>query len=313
MPIVENDPWRIQYFENADCPDHVVIPTEDGHAYELFPHHRWVYNKLHICETQGLAHGLHGMMPVAFPVFSKPIYNMRGMGTGSMIMDSEDTYTLNQQPGYMWMPLLEGSHVSTDAAVIDGVPKWWRHTTGQPIGDGMFDYWTVQAEPIPELETYLTEWLRKNLRGYTGIVNFETIGNRIIECHLRMSDQWVDLYGAGWVDAIVGLYCDNHWSFQDHDRKTGYSVVLFGEHGVQYDKAAVSGLTEELKQDEQISSVQITFHASKPPEAHAMPPGGFRLAIVNCWNLEIGIEARQRLALRFWPSQNLRRKKNRQS
>ena len=33
--------------------------------------------------------------------------------------------------------------------------------------------------------------------GYTGMVNFETIGGRIIEAHLRFADQWPDLYGGG--------------------------------------------------------------------------------------------------------------------
>jgi hypothetical protein len=51
--------------------------------------------------------------------------------------------------------------------------------------------------------------------------------------------------------------------------------------------------------------VQITFHEDKPPEAHAMPPGGFRLAIVNCWSLEAGLEARERLAVLFWTAQRL--------
>jgi hypothetical protein len=30
-----------------------------------------------------------------------------------------------------------------------------------------------------------------------------------------------------------------------------------------------------------------------------MPPGGFRVAIVNCWNPEIGFKVRQRLAYYF--------------
>ena len=34
-----------------------------------------------------------------------------------------------------------------------------------------------------------------------------------------------------------------------------------------------------------VSSVQITFHEDKAPEHHAMPPGGFRLAIVNAHSL----------------------------
>ena len=54
MPIVEADPWRQQYFTASGCPDNVVVPTDDQLAYQLFPQHRWIYNKLLICETQGL-------------------------------------------------------------------------------------------------------------------------------------------------------------------------------------------------------------------------------------------------------------------
>ena len=44
-----------------------------------------------------------------------------------------------------------------------------------------------------------------------------------------------------------------------------------------------------------ISSVQITFHEDREPRLHAMPPGGFRLAIVNCTDLEAGRAARAEL------------------
>jgi hypothetical protein len=44
-----------------------------------------------------------------------------------------------------------------------------------------------------------------------------------------------------------------------------------------------------------VSSVQITFHEDKAPDQHAMPPGGFRLAIVNCFDLSVGESAREKL------------------
>jgi hypothetical protein len=44
-----------------------------------------------------------------------------------------------------------------------------------------------------------------------------------------------------------------------------------------------------------VSSVQITFHEDKAPEHHAMPPGGFRLAIVNALSLEAGRAGREKL------------------
>jgi hypothetical protein len=44
-----------------------------------------------------------------------------------------------------------------------------------------------------------------------------------------------------------------------------------------------------------VSSVQITFHEDKDPAHHAMPPGGFRLAIVNAHSLAAGEVARENL------------------
>lgn len=299
MPIIENDPWREQYFERVPCPPDVVIPTDDGDAYDLFPKQRWVYNKLLIAESQNIRCAPHGLVPPEFPVFSKPIYNMRGMGTGSCVIRSLDQWQRRQAPGHMWMELLTGEHLSTDAAVIDGQPVWWRHATGKPLKGGTFDYWTIHAEAKPGVEAYCGEWIGRNLAGYTGMANFETIGGRIIECHLRFTDQWPDLYGRGWIDAVVGLYAKRIWRYPDGGRRTGYSVVLFGPHGVHYaiDRSSVAELLGEYPE---VASIQITFRDDKPPEAHAMPPGGFRLAIVNCWDLDVGFDVRDRLTLRFW-------------
>jgi hypothetical protein len=287
----------MQYFAGVRCPDDVVIPTDDPDCWRLHPAHRWVYDKLRICETQGLEHGPHGVPPTRFPVFSKPIYNLRGMGVGGEVLRSRADYDRAQTPGHLWMPLLSGAHVSSDVAVVDSEPAWWRHTTGAALVAGTFDHWTVQAEPLPAIEAYAGDWLRTHLRGYTGFVNLETIAGTIIEAHLRFADQWPDLYGAGWLDALVELYTHGRWRFADAGRRTGYSVVLFGRHGVRWsvDEAAV----EQLRRTPGVSSIQITFHPDRPPASHAMPPGGFRLAIVNCWDLTVGILVRERLATLF--------------
>ncbi|HEY7559367.1 MAG TPA: hypothetical protein VIH18_31645 [Candidatus Binatia bacterium] len=298
MPIVESDPWRTQYFNAVSCPDDVVIPTDDELAYQLFPKHRWIYNKLLICETQGLNNAPHDIMPRQFPVFSKPIYNLRGMGSGTKIIETPEQFKAAVQPGHMWMPYLTGEHVSTDAAVVDGEPVWWRHTIGKTLEQGTFDHWVILGEARPEIERYCGDWLRRYLKGYTGCVNIETIGARIIEAHLRFADQWPDLYGPGWIEAVVDLYANGRWSYRDDSRRTGYSVVLFGAHGPRYKKPDHRALNEFLTW-EGVSSIQLTFHDDKPPEMHSMPPGGFRLAIVNCWNLEVGFKVRERLAALF--------------
>ncbi len=297
MPYLGTDPWREQYFADVPCPDDVVVPIDDATAWEIYPAHRWVYNKLLICETQGLPHGPHGTVPKSFPMFSKPIYNMRGMGTGGRVIHDADDYFASMEPGHLWMPWLKGPHVSTDAALADGRICWWRHTTGVPGPGGTFDYWTIHAEKRPELEKYLGGWIARNLVGFTGVVNFETVGGAILECHLRMAEQWLDLNGKGWLEAVVGLYTRGTWKFSDTDRRTGYSVILFGAHGAPWhierdDAARVLAMPH-------VSSIQITFNADRPPGQHAMPPGGFRLAIVNCWDLDAGMVARGELAGMF--------------
>lgn len=298
MPIIEKDPWRSQYFSGVACPGDVVVPTDDETAYRLYPGYRWVYNKLRICETQGLAHAPHGIVPPQFPVFSKPIYNLRGMGAGTAILNSAAQYERAHAPGHMWMTLLDGEHVSSDCAVVNGKAQWWRHTIGRALAGSTFDYWTVLAAPHAEIERYCGEWTRRHLRGYSGCVNFETIGGRIIEAHLRFADQWPDLYGPGWVESVVALYARGRWRYNDGARRIGYSVVLFGAHGAP--RAPVNRrVVAALAKAAEVSSIQITFHPDQPEVAHAMPPGGFRLAIVNCWNLEVGLTVRAQLAQMF--------------
>jgi hypothetical protein len=306
MPVCEADPWRFQFFDGVPCPPEVRIPTEDADAWAWYLEHRWIYDKLRIAESQGLACGPHGVMPSEWPVFSKPIVNLKGMGVGSRVIASAAEMDRHYAPGHFWMTHLSGDHVSTDCAILDGAPKWWRHSTGLPFKDGMFDYWTIHAAPRPELEAYLGQWIARLMRGYTGMMNFETIGGRIIEAHLRFADQWPDLYGPGWVEALIRLYAEKRWQFADDNRVDGFSAALFGKHGHEYrhpDPAHVAA----VRAGANVSSVQITFHETRAAKDHAMPPGGFRLGIVNSANRAAAFAARRHLAagypakLILWP------------
>ena len=298
MPFCEADPWRLQYFEGVACPPQVRIPTEDPDAYQWYPGQRQIYNKLFVAESQGITCAPHGVTPAEFPVFSKPIYNLRGMGVGSQVLQDLAHYQRHLSAGHFWMTLLTGEHVSTDAAVENGRISWCRHSRGIPAQEGMFDYWTIEARAREPLEAYIGQWVARHLATYTGMLNLETIGGRIIEAHLRLADQWPDLYGAGWLAAVVGLYHHGHWEFADEARRDGYSVALFGPHGRRYQHPPAA-LLAQVRRMPQVSSVQITFHADRPPAAHPMPPGGFRLAVVNCVDLAAGRAALAHLAAFF--------------
>ena len=169
---------------------------------------------------------------------------------------------------------------------------------GEVGGDGTFDYWEVSAAPAPDIERHCAAWCRKKLAGYTGMINLETIGGRIIEVHLRFADQWPDLYGEGWVDSLIRLYAHGEWRFDEARRRAGYSVVLFLPHGRRY-RHPPRALQEAILRTDGISSLQITFHEERDPARHAMPPGGFRVAIVNCWDRAAGNRAREHLRSHF--------------
>ncbi|MBS0373898.1 MAG: hypothetical protein JSR73_04925 [Proteobacteria bacterium] len=298
MPIHERDPWREQYFEHVACPADVHVPTDDIDAFRWNPAHRWVYNKLLVAESQGLECGLHGLEPATFPVFAKPVYNLCGMAVDSCRIEDRAAFARTLRPGQMWMVLLEGEHVSTDAAVVDGRVRWIRHTAGRALHGGMFDYWTVESRRRAPLDAYCQAWIERHLAGYTGMVNLESIGGRIIECHLRFTDQWPDLYGPGWLDAVVRLYADRHWAYDDNRAVPGYSVVLFGPHGAAY-RHPPPELLRAARDEPRLRSVQVTFDEGRAPETHTMPAGGFRLLILNTLELGAGLEWRRRFARHF--------------
>jgi hypothetical protein len=298
MPIYERDPWREQYFENIRCPDDVAIATDDIDAWPWYPQFNWVYDKLRVAQSQGISCGPHGVSPASYPVFSKPITNLKGMGLGSRVISNECEMQELATAGHFWMELFEGPHVSTDCAVVNGQVEWLRHAEGMPAKQGTFSLWILRRDEDPELGAYLRRWVARHMQGYTGMMNFESIGGRIIEAHLRFADQWCDLNGSGWIDAVVRLYERGTWQYADGDRREAYSIPLFVEHGGNFSHPAEER-QRRIRAMPEVSSLQITFYESKDPEDHPMPPGGFRVGIVNAWNLQAGMNAIGELAKCF--------------
>jgi hypothetical protein len=291
------DVWRWQYFEGTRVPRGTVVPVDDPTGWQLYPAYRRVYDKLFVCASQGEPCGPHGVLARRYPVFSKPIMNLHGMGAQGYVVRSPSELKACFTPGHFWMRLLRGRHISTDVALAEGRPVWWRHSVGRQLDGGKFDYWTVLAGRLSPLQRHAGRWIGRHLRGFTGVINLETIGGVIIECHLRMAEQWLDLNGPGWLESVVDLYAHGRWRFRDENRRTGYSVALFGPHGRRYTINPAD--VDDLRSVEGISSIQITFDDTIPVEHHAMPPGGFRIAIVNCWDLRQGLLVRAALQRLF--------------
>ena len=122
MPVCERDPWRLQFFEGIACPDGVNIPTDDPDAWEWYPGHRWVYDKLKVAESQGLSCGPHGVPPKSYPMFSKPIINLKGMGVGSRPLFGPGDYEIE------FTEAVVGNSSPVESELADAIRDWVTET-----------------------------------------------------------------------------------------------------------------------------------------------------------------------------------------
>lgn len=288
MPFLYAEPYMAPFFAGADCPAYVRIPVGDATAWGMFPRHNHVYNKLWICRTQAIAHAPLPIAPPSYPVFVKPITNLLGMGIGSFRACGPDDLA-TYRAGYFWMELLNGPHVSTDVAVAAGRACWFAHTLGHPIDNGRFSHWERLVGDNDDLAAFLTRWIAEHLDGYTGILNFETIGGRIIECHLRMSVEFIPLYGKGWLDAVVRLYQHGSWDFAEgyFPRFMVPSFTVYCPHRVEREALAAIEAMPGIRR------VFPTINDGLPELGN--PPNGYRRAIVIADTLEQSMAARDRI------------------
>lgn len=75
-------------------------------------------------------------------------------------------------------------------------------------------------------------------------------------------------------------------------------MPLFASHGASF-RHPPPALQSEVRAMPGVSSLQITFHEAKDAGDHPMPPGGFRLAVINATDLAAAMKARRTLASAF--------------
>ena len=194
------------------------------------------------------------------------------------------------------MTLLEGEHISTDVAVRQGQVHWWRHTLGTPAARGTFEHWTIEARARPQLEAYLGGWIGRHLAGYYRHAqprDDRLDGSSMRTCASPISGPTCT-DAAGWMP----------WSGCTRAAAGSSPTVSAATATVSCSSGRTSASTATRPRSwwrrcaacPHVASVQITFHEDRPAAMHAMPPGGFRLAIVNCLELAAGRAARATLA-----------------
>lgn len=286
--FLDPEPWTEQFFEPVNNLTDKVIPIDDTTALKLFPGHRWAYNKMNLCDSQNIPNGLEGTPWSITPAISKPISSVWGMSSGVKHLDFTweyfDDALIHYRAGNFWMPYFEGHHFSTDFVLLDGKIQWYITFEGRPYKDiGTFSYWKIVKLP-KNIYQFIETWLKIYIGKYTGIVNIESINDHIIECHLRLSPQFVDLYcpTTNWLVAVSRLYSENRWHYNFPKPTKGYSVVLWT------DKPGMYTVNEKALHDANlmVESVVMTFRPEHDIVEQVGANKHFRLAVANGWSFK---------------------------
>ena len=183
---------------------------------------------------------------------------------------------------------------------------------------------TFKKKELPKnshkLEIWLEKYLKKDLTDrqhqcidrllnylkdseFNGIINFECIGQNIIEIHLRISPQMAALYGEQNIKQIPGLYSDGVWK-KDPDKKKppgGYVLPLFVEDSPKHGYEINQQIIEDIASDENMRHVSLEYDGEKDLNLIAHPPGGYYIGSITVKDLDQGKEEKQRLLDAFVP------------
>ncbi len=231
--------------------------------------------------SQELEAGPHGAPPPCYPVFSKPIVNLKGMGVGSRVLRRPRITS-----GIRARPFLDDAArrppCLVDLAVVDGVPAGGA-TSRQTRGRGTFDYWTIHAEPDAEIEARCGAWVRSNSPAIPAC-SISRPSAAPSSRRICASPTNGPIFTApGWVDAVVGS-TTGVWQF-----RRCRSPRRLQRGAVRAERRALPAPACGLGRGDQAHAgrYQRADHLPRRlrARAHAMPPGGFRLAVVNGFDL----------------------------
>ena len=167
------------------------LPQNDLDAWEKYPQFHFLYNKMFIANHEKLNNAPMPIEPKKYPVVSKPIINLYGMGLSSYVIGSKKDFYKNWLSTNFWCEYLEGDHLSWDFVLRKGKIIYTVCFHGHKFNDserfGCFSNWELITEKL-EIPNSIKDLINQYLKTFTGNLNIETINNKIIEVHLRMGD-----------------------------------------------------------------------------------------------------------------------------
>lgn len=266
------DPWEYQYIKNHPKKNRIV--WDDVNAYKLYKELRWVYDKCIVNNkfNKHKAVKLETELPKKYPVLVKPITNLYGLSIGAYKANSKSE--IKDVQGMVAQPFYEGNHISTDYVVFNGMILDWFSFIGHKDKNGSFYLWESSDEYNPMAHKAISDI------NFTGIMNVESIGNNIIEIHLRPSLQFFDICGG-----LIENYLDheqnpNILNYNPSRYEKTYSMVWRQDFDCQYEIPDVGNLPNGVR------SVQWCFYEGEKLSYSEQDEFSYRVFVINGNNLK---------------------------
>lgn len=233
MPFKEPMRWEKHLFKPwEDHCKNVNIPLYDDDAWTWAPSIRPFLNRLHVAQLFHYLCGPHGTPPPIFPIVSKPTYNLRGSSIGVCVYNNAKDYNANYTPGHFWMPLFQGEQLSIDVLLHHGQLVWYAAAKAHITGGSFyrFNYWEmlpneqVPSAIVKKISQFCAQCVPND---YSGALNFEFVGENVIEINGRFSTQFCQWYGDVWFETMCSLYQDGHMNKKIPPHKLGYSFPVW--------------------------------------------------------------------------------------
>jgi hypothetical protein len=220
------DPFPISLSRN--------IPDFDGQAFHKYKEYNFVYDKLWVMQSQNLICGkLQDLnqskktrsisktnqfldpKTLDYPIFIKPRW-------GHKSASSKNCYKINtyhelipflknKDLEMMWSEFIDETEGMTDYIMLNGQILFQITYKYSEIQNGFTDEWKY-ISPNNKPSSIITNWVLQHLKSFTGAVNIQYRGDKIIEASLRLARGGAYILSANNTDLIrnINNVMDNH-------------------------------------------------------------------------------------------------------
>lgn len=190
----------------------IDIPINDIDAWNKYPEYNYLYNKMELCKYQNIKSSPMPIIPDNYPVIIKPIINLYGMGLNIKKINNINQFNDNWLNNNFWMEYLDGEHLSYDLIILKGEIRkvfcFKGHKDDKVLGK--FKYWESINIKLPNIVKRL---VKDKLLNYSGVLNVETMSDKMIECHLRMGD--IDLFPTfDILKGVIKTYKEENYDWE---------------------------------------------------------------------------------------------------